>query len=236
MGLRLDPFVSEGGQETTFADSEVNYTNKWAKLRTFFNNNLTDNTGRIGGEFKNSLLWSQQSGFKASGNNISPDSAYAIVKITGAEHSKVGLTLNGSTKLYGQTGEALLLQIPIYTTVKLGVFVKDGESYKIEQGDVEVTGYPGNIVYKEFNLLKTLFIFGQLVDEHKTPLDNTRFTLGNDAYYTDESGFFYIEHSLKDADTPIIFNTQNKTCEITVPKLDNDQIIHEADMVTCLKK
>lgn len=233
-GLRLDPVISNVNDTVAVLDSEVEYTGKFARVSAFLNNDFRQNTGRYGGELQSTFLWSPKSGLSASGENLSAENAYINVNLSGVDNARVGLAIDGSPKAFGQAGQNILLEIPIYKTVELSIFATEEGTVNFENKAYNVTGYPGNILYRDFKILKSIFIIGQFVHPDGQAIINKRFKEGKDVYYTDDVGAFYIEYLLKD-DGQVTFDLGDKQCVITLPNdiAEVEDVIFEAGNVLC---
>ena len=232
-GLRLDPALSNADQEATFADIDADYYGKKARISAFFNNNFSTSTGRYGGEFQNTVLWSPKSGFSYSGANISSENAYVSVKLEGVKGEEVALSVNGITKAYGYTGETLIVEIPTYRTSTLTAFTVNDTLAKIKGRGYEVVGYPGNLLHRIFVAQKSFFIMGRLVDLSGKALINARFKEGLNVYYTDEDGYFYFEYLSGDQGSDVLLETQNFICGFALGESDRQGLVNDVSDVVC---
>lgn len=235
VGLRLDPVYSVNMDEQASINTNADYIGKYARVNAYFDADLNERQGRLGGEFKNTFLWSKKTGFKASGKNLPADGAFLAVKIKGSPDAKVEVKVNGLRKSYGTTGETVFLPLQVYKPLEIAVSDSEDNDglYTIKEDAVNLTAYPGNFIYREFTVLKSIFIFGQLTDPQGTPLAQRRFKLGDQVYYTDDTGSFNLEYPYEAGIKSATITSDNLACRMDLSALKPDQIILEAGAIIC---
>ncbi len=235
VGLRLDPVYSSSRDEVAMINADVDYLSRIARLNAYFDADLNERDGIIGGEFKNTLLWSKETGFKASGETLPANSAFLAVAINGVPDAKVEVTVNGLRKGYGVTGETVILPLQTYKALEIDVQnSEDNDSlYVIKEEPSRFTAYPGNYIYRQFTVLKSIFIFGELVDTDGAPIANKRFKISDDVYYTDDFGTFTLEYAYEEGSGDININADPYECSLKVPTPSDDEVIVEAGQITC---
>ena len=233
LGLRLDPAFSNTRDELQFVDTEVEYRGEYARVSSFFNHDIKDNEGRFGGDFKSTVLWSPGEGIEASGDNLSPENAYAFISVDGMDGRQVIVYVNNSPRRYMISGESALVRLPLYDTAIVRVEAAEDGEVSIKEDGVKLTGYPGNILYQRFTALRPVFVFGQLLNEAGEPYENLRFELKGRFYYTDPDGFFNLEYLIEDSDPVLKMITPRGDCDIPLIDLQPEDLIYEAGQVAC---
>jgi outer membrane usher protein FimD/PapC len=238
LNLRGDPLVTTEDQKSTtvLIDSDATYQAKGAKLQAYLNQNLKDSTGQLGGELASSVLWSKALGVTATGAEISPEDAFAVIKLSGTETNKISVTVNGVPRGYGYPGDMLIIPLPTYQKSIVNVVDQENKgNVKVKEKSQLVVSFPGNLVYREFTILKSYFVSGSLKDSTGQPLAGARFTLNGDIYYTDETGSFTFESALQE-NQDIAMDADGYTCNAAIHALPKDDILYDMGEITCKEK
>lgn len=236
--LRADPLVTTNDAERTvgFFDSDVSYKAKKAAVLAYLNQNLNEQTGQLGGEVQSTLLWSQPSGITATGELISAEGAFAVLKLSGKEKNKLNIKVNGAVRGYGVAGETVIIPLPVYEESTLMVFDEQGsDSIKIKEKPQKIVSYPGNLIYREFTAVKSYFVTGVLKNKDGLPLLNERFEVNDDVYYTDEQGRFSFESALEEKQA-LDFSTTTSLCRAVPLTLLPDTVIYDLGEIVCTIK
>ncbi len=238
MNLRLDPLSSNEGQKTTLiTNTNGEYKGKWARIQGFVDNNFRTNSGRMGGEISSTILWTSDGGLRTSSEKLHDDSALLAVKIKGNNSkSLVGISLNGSPRVYGYPGETLYMTLPTYVTSRISAFDAGDEGViSILEKPYDITALPGNVFIKEFNTAQLIFTLGQLFDGNGVALANKRIKLSGEYFYTDEDGYFDLEVPYQN-NKKIEISTKSLACEFTLGDIEENQIIMEVGKIICSNK
>jgi outer membrane usher protein FimD/PapC len=236
--LRADPLLITNDAKHTvgFFDSDVSYKAKKAAVLAYLNQNLNERTGQFGGEVQSTLLWSQPSGITATGELISAEGAFAVLKLSGTEKNKLNIKVNGTVRGYGVAGETVIIPLPVYEESTVMVFDEQGGgSIKIKEKPQKIVSYPGNLIYREFTALKSYFVTGVLKDSNNAPLLSERFEVNGEVYYTDEEGRFSFESALEEKQT-LTFSTVTSLCKAVPLTLPPDTLIHDLGDISCNTK
>jgi hypothetical protein len=120
--------------------------------------------------------------------------------------------------------------------VRIGAVDREGKgAMKVKEKPQTVIGYPGNVAYREFNVVRSWVLTGALADAQGKPLANARFELNGAAYYTDETGFFTLEEALAPGET-LSFTGAEFSCGAKIPPLDEGAALADLGTVTCESK
>ncbi len=237
LGLRMDPLLSSTDELQTVISSDAIYTGELAQLRGYLEQAVTQEaSGQIGGELRSTLLWSPSRGLKATSQAATNDMALAMITVEGEEGDDLDVTMNGATLARVRTGETVALPVPVYKKIRVDVVdtANKGILKSREKGQV-VVGYPGNVVYRTFTMAKAVVVTGFLVDEQDLPLDNARFLLDGQAYYTDEAGFFALD-VMTGTGQSLAFAAENHICMVEFPALKKEDVYADLGNVSCVKK
>ncbi len=235
--LGFSPLYSNEADRVVTVGGNINHRSKWAQVEGFVDADLVNSTGRVGGELSSTIIWTKDGPIKASPDNLSPDSALLSAKINGSTRTKIGLSVDGSPRVYGFPGETLYLTLPIYKTSKIKAFDagEEGNAVAFKKDFYNITAFPGNVFYREFDVSKLIIVMGQLIDFNGNHMIETRIELDGEIFYTGEDGSFDLEVSYF-GDKKLNIITSGQTCNIILPKIEKEQIIVEVGDVVCVKK
>jgi outer membrane usher protein FimD/PapC len=217
LGLRLDPLYAEHAKSAQFASADAQYTGEFVRAKTFLEQSLSESGGTVGGEMESTLIWSPGNGMRATSLNTSSDMALAMVTVRGPRDSQIDITLDGITKAVARPGETVVLPLPAYQKVKLAARDHQGKgALRVKEDTQVIIGYPGNVAYREFTIVKSWVLTGFLQGADGKPLAVARFTLGRNVYYADDTGFFTLEEAAGKGDT-LELAGQGFTCAAKMP-------------------
>jgi hypothetical protein len=237
LGLRMDPLYSSVRQSEAIVSGDMQYTGDFARVKGFADQSvMRDNGGQAGGELESTLVWSPGSGLRATSQGAGSDMALLMVTLLGDVPAEFNITMNGMPRTVVKTGETAVLSLPVYEQVRIGAAdTQSGGTLKVKEKDQVIVGYPGNVAYREFTVVKSWIIMGTLNDENAVPMAGARFTLNGNIYYTDETGFFTLEESAGAGDT-LAFEGEDFSCQGKMPEADKDATLAEIGTVFCQKK
>ena len=240
LGLHLDPLYTDTGNTQARVSSGLQYTGRVAQARGYLEQGVTDSaTGQIGGEVQSTVVWSPESGLHATSAAGGPEMALVMIAVRGNYDQKMDIIMNGVAKASVRVGDVFSLPVPVYEKVNIDVADRRGIGmFTPREGSQTVVGYPGNFIYREFNILRSFIIMGSLFDEAGAPLQNARFTVGKPdgvGYYTDEAGFFTVELPVAAGDA-LDFLVDGYECSAQMPDIGPENGYADLGSVTCTKK
>lgn len=239
LGLRLDPMSSsDDTRVAAIASSDVEYMGDLARVKAYLNQTVTQPTsGQLGGEVESTVVWTRAGGLKATGEGASRDLALVLITLHGTEKDEMDITVDGITRASGHAGQTVAIPITAYEQARIGAVSRRSRGTVMVREKAEtVVGYPGSVIYRELNIVKSWVLTGALTDTEKAPLANVRFVMNGSVYYTDDTGFFTVETPVS-AHEKIPVDTEAHTCTITIPELPaGDDILLDLGNIACAKK
>ncbi|MCE9507020.1 MAG: TcfC E-set like domain-containing protein [Alphaproteobacteria bacterium] len=232
------PLTADQGTYTPLVTGTAKYTAQALQTQLYLDQHLKqDRQGTLGGELSTTQLWSPGAGLSATAERVSPDAALAMIRVNGKGKASVGIAVDGTLRSVVKIGETAVVSIPAFKKSKISIFNKDElADFDIRERGYSVVGYPGNVLYREFTVMKVYFLLGTLLDETGKPLAGFRFTFGDQVYYTDDRGFFTLETSLE-AGQKIEIAEGGVSCMVAIPaSLPEDSPTIELGKIACVKK
>lgn len=235
--LRGEPLWADREKSQGSVSADAEYTGDVARWRAYLDQAFTpEAAGRIAGEGSSTVVWQPGARIRAASQTVPSDMAVAMIALRGAAGVRMDITVNGITRAEAGVGDTVLLPIPSYERVRIDVVDRGNNSMlQTREKAQTVIGYPGNVAYREFNIVGSRIILGTLVDEEKNPVSNARFTVGGSAYYTDEGGFFSFEEAIEDG-RALEISGINFTCLSPPLSSDDKNSFIDLGTLACKKK
>jgi len=238
LGLRFDPLTSSTATRLASLSSTLGYTADMVQADSYLDQNISSsqNGGQLGGELSSTLLWQPDAGFRATSQEVPADMALVAVALEGPPGQALDVTINSVSRASAHTGDTVVLAVPAYEKVKVGVQSSDNRTYlNTQEKQQTIFGYPGNVAYRTFHVRKSVVMMGTLTDAGGRPLTQARFTLRGEAYYTDETGFFTLETFIA-PEEDIALEGADFTCPARLPAGADKSELADLGALSCMEK
>lgn len=223
-------------QENYSTNLEAKYTGQYFNAGVYSNYNFADqDSGNFGGEITSTFVYNSGKNFHVT-NEIPWGSGLVAITLSGDEkiNADISIKVDNSHKDYIRPGETRYIEVPVYKTSEIILVSEDKQNdlVKIVSNKTNVTPFPGNVITRDFEILKVILISGTLIDESSKPIINQYFETGNEPAYTDNNGDFIVEMPVSSKGSKINFITNNKVCSFDV-SLSASELIIEVGKISC---